>query len=383
MQKYIFAILSIIVAMLAIAYFQLFSRQTSYHRSIMATTDSVLILKNFDNSKIRIKTADTDVITIDLEGTEEGLAGLSYHSKGLFTEFGLSGDWSDASGTITVPRGTLLDVTLSGKKSVNIDDASGSKNVHGVDSFLVDTSTLNSFGLNADGELDLNGWGNLIVWDDNNWVLLGDGGGTNPSQEALYCGVGSQVIRNYCCEIQNTDTQATACNGIAHWVFDNSTRVCESVCEANLPPTQNVEVIDVDCGVGSQAARNQCCAGQHAGEYGGCIGGWIYNNSLQQCGFQCDAVGSPSEEQGGGGIPFSYGDGVSDYCVTINGDESRNNCCNDALGNPLSSGPRPGFPDCIGKWKFDEELGCKFTCAEHTEMMQIINEIKQNIQNQQ
>lgn len=395
MQKYILALLAVIVFFIGLAYFQLFSRQTSYQRSVLASTNGVLVLNNFDNGNVKIVTSKTDKISFDLQGTQDDLAGLNYESDGIYTKFGLSSDWAGISGTITVPEGILLDVTLSSAKDLLVEDGAGEKTISQKDSFLVDTNGLSTFGF--DGEVfDLEGWGHLILWDDETWDVLTDdsqtassgdpGSSENFEDEGVtYCGIGSQSIRNYCCETQNFGN-APVCSGTGYWIFDNSERECSFSCNVE----EGSEEL-ADCGVGAQAERNSCCAAQHSGEYGGCIGDWYYNNSQQNCAFQCSeesSSGGPPDGTSGDGSTSSdtiinYGDPVSNYCADITNVTDRDACCNDALKNPLSSGPRPGFPDCIGKWKFNSNLGCGFECAEHTEMMEILNEIKQNIQNQE
>jgi hypothetical protein len=382
MKKYLIILLAMVVLLLVIAYAKLFSKQTSYHKTISASTSSVLILDNFDRTKIKIITADTDEIKVDLAGSAEDILSILQSESGIYTEFDFSGEGSDVSGTIIVPEGMLIDVSLSEKRDVSIDDAGGKKTIGGENSFLVDTNTLNSLQVDNSGNISLDAWGDLVVWDDESWDSLDEGNGEGVQEDFIYCGIGSQAIRNYCCETENEGEDTPLCNGIGHWIFDNSARACGYVCEESEPE----EELNVDCGIGGQAERNICCANQHVGEYQGCMGSWRYNNASQSCEFRCDVFDEDDEEpeadpEGGGGETVSYDDPVSNYCVTITNEEDRDLCCNDTLKNNLSSGPRPGFPDCIGSWKFDFQLGCDFECAEHAEMMEILNEIKQQVQN--
>lgn len=386
MKKYLIILLAMFVLLLVIAYAKLFSKQTSYHRTIAASTSSVLVLENFDKTRIKIVTADTDEIKVNLKGSAEDILSILQSESGIYTEFDFSGEGSDVTGTIVVPEGMLIDITLSETRDVSIDDAGGKKRIEGENSFLVDTNTLNSLQVDSSGNISLDAWGDLVVWDDEEWDPLDEGsgeGGQEGSEPIIYCGIGSQAIRNYCCETENEGEDTPLCNGIGHWIFDNSARACGFACEVSESEEDEEEV---DCGIGGQAERNICCAQQHVGEYQGCIGAWKYNNASQACGFRCDVfddVDEPVVDPDGGGEEIvSYDDPVSNYCVTITSEEDRDLCCNDALKNNLSSGPRPGFPDCIGTWNFDVQLGCDFECAEHAEMMEILNELKQQAQNQ-
>ena len=172
------------------------------------------------------------------------------------------------------------------------------------------------------------------------------------------------------------------CKGLGHWVFDNSTRSCDYTCEVIESEEEEEEM--VECGIGGQDERNACCSSQNVGTYQGCLGSWVYNNAAQACSFACNDLDDPVDppEGGNGGSTSAFGDPVSDFCFTIQDSPSRDLCCNDALKNPLSSGPRSGFPDCIGTYYFNEKIGCEFECADHVEMMEILDEIKQRIPSQ-
>ncbi len=386
MKKFLLILILITVLLLGGAYLKLFARQASYQKTIVASTNSVLVLGNFDRGKVKIITADTDEITLNLKGSAEDILSILMAESGIYTELEFPEGLSGITGTITVPEGMLMDVSLSGGRTITIDDVGGERVITGEDSFLVDTSTLESFTVDDSGNVFLDSWGNLTVWDDEKWDTL-DGNGDDGTDNIVYCGIGSQAIRDYCCETENENEDTPDCNGISHWIFDNSARACSFACEVN----ESVPVDEpADCGIGSQAERDLCCSDQYVGVYQGCIGTWRYNNLSQTCQFDCysydsydpyDPVDDPDDDSDGGEevVPFSYGDAVSDYCVTIISDEDRDFCCNDTLKNNLSSGPRPGFPDCIGTWQFNIELGCDFECAEHSEMMEILNELRQQI----
>ena len=383
--------MGVVVLLLGVAYAKLFTKQAQYQQMISASTSSVLVLDNFDRSKIRIVTAETDKITFNLRGSAQDLVSLLQSEEGGLTTIDFSGDWAGVSGTIIVPKGMLIDVSFSGRATVDINDAGGKKTINGKKSFLIDTTNLNSFEVGESGNIILDGWGDLIVWDDEKWDMLGDGGDSDDEESGggdtdlpIYCGIGSQVIRNYCCEMQKKGADSPPCDGRSYWIFDNTARDCAHKCEMPESNQNEPPVVTSDCGVGAQTARNNCCALRFAGQYQGCIGSWNYNNASQDCEFVCSNNVPPEEEDGGGGTPgFSYGDSVSDYCATIQKPSDKDTCCNDALKNNLSSGPHPGYPDCIGTWYFDVDSGCEFRCAEHTEMMKILDEIKRKAQNQE
>lgn len=388
MKKYFVIALVLVAALVFGAYFSLFSKQVQYQKTLGATTSSVLVLDNFDRSKVRVVTGNTDKITVDLKGSEEDLSGLTHEEDGIFKRFGISSEFSSLAGTITVPAGTLIDVNLSENADLKVSDLKGNQDLQSPDSFLVDSTTLNSFEFSGGGSILLNSWGDLTVWDDQTWDPVDDTpSDSGSSDEPVYCGIGSQAIRDYCCVEQNVSTPEPACDGLGHFVFDNTLRDCAFRCD---PPEEGgegegEEVSEpVDCGIGGQSERNACCAGQHTGEYQGCLGSWLYNNSSAECQFQCDEYDpEQSPPPGGSTEETGFDDPVSIYCNTIQDPDDRDLCCDDTLKNPLSSGPRPGFPDCIGKWHFDDETGCQFECADYIDMIQIINQIKQNSQQEQ
>ena len=390
MRKYLIFLLVVIALFLGIVYAKLFARQAQYQQAVVASADSALVLRNFDQGKVRIVTADTKKITVDLKGSADDILKLLQSEGGSLEAIDFSGQGSDISGTITVPKGILLDVSLSDNGTLDINDGTGRRKIQGRNSFLIDTNNLNSFQVDKSGNLILDGWGSLIVWDDQKWNLLSDNTGNDGEAEGNaentppYCGIGSQSIRNYCCEMQKKGAGSPPCDGKSYWVFDNIARDCAHKCEMpdiveNLPP-----VVTSDCGVGVQTARNNCCALRYVGQYQGCIGSWSYNNASSSCEFVCsNSVPTEEEEGEGGSNDISYGDPVSDYCVTMQQSTDKDTCCNDALKNGLSSGPHPGYPDCIGTWLFDVEKGCQFKCAEYTEMMKILEELRQKAQNPQ
>ena len=234
MKKFFVLILAVLVAFLSFGYFKLFRGQTNYYKTIAASDDSVLVLNNFDLGRIKIVTADTNEISFEIEGDPESLAALEQENDGLFTKFGLSKEFSELSGTITVPEGTLIDLTLSENSGLKING----NDLITTNSLLVDSNGLGSIVMN-DGELLFSGSDEIILWDDDSWQLLDDdsqqddssGTGSN-ADEPTYCGVGSQAIRNYCCVNQNLETDIPPCEGFGHWIFDNVERQCSFLCEA-------------------------------------------------------------------------------------------------------------------------------------------------------
>lgn len=387
MKKFIIILLGVIVVFLVMAYVKLFTKQTSYQKTIAASSSSVLVLENFDNAKVKIVTGKDEEIKFDLTGPTEDILSIIKAEAGIYTTVEFTEGLSDVSGTITVPEGIILDISLSEERLVKVDDIDGQKRIPGEDSFLVDTNNMTSLIVDDSGDVSLNAFGDLTVWDDESWDPLDDNGGTDDIETIVYCGIGSQAIRNYCCEQENADEQATLCDGLGYWFFNNSERACDYACESLGEQGEGESEELLDCSIGAQDERDACCASQHVGEYQGCIGSWRYSAAAQECIFACydmdDPLEEPLEESGdSGGGSFSYGDPVSDYCVDIMNAEDRDLCCDDALKNPLSSGPRPGFPDCIGKWEFDVQQGCHFECAEHAEMMEILGELRQQAQEQ-
>ena len=382
MRKYILIMLAVIVFFLVIAYVKLFTKQTAYHKTIASTSGSVLILENFDHAKVKIVTTKSDEIKVDLKGPAEDILSILRRESGIYTELEFSGEDSGVTGTISVPEGMLIDISLSEGKTVTIDDIGGKTSVVNENSFLVDTNNLNSLAVDDSGNVYMKSPGDLVVWDDEEWDPL-DGNNGDGTEGPVYCGIGGQAIRDYCCELENTDKEAPECNGVGHWFFNNAARDCDFACEETAGGDSGTE--EADCSVGGQIERNLCCSSQHAGEYMGCMGTWRYNAALHDCEFGCygsDYTEEPEEsgDEGGGGSSFSYGDPVSDYCANVTSDEEKSLCCNDILKNNLSTGPRPGFPDCIGNWVFDVANGCEFECAEHAEMIEILNELRQQAQ---
>lgn len=365
------------MAILAV-YGLLVSKQADYHKAISGTSSSVLVLNNFGDTKVKIVVGDSDEIEVDLKGTNAELAGSSIKTNGIFAEFGFSSDWDDVTGTITVPEGILIEVHLASSTNLEIQDIGGEKTLSGVESFMIDSNFLNSLSFDGSGAINLDAWGDIEVWNDNFEVHEGGADDVPVEPEDLYCGIGGQAIRDYCCTTQNADAELQ-CDGTSYWRFDNAARDCASRCEVSDEVVEEEEEL-LDCSIGGQEVRNACCAVQNAGEYQGCIGYWEFNNSSRHCAFKCTDTLPPTDDEESGP---QYSDSISQYCADINDVDDRSLCCNDSLKNALSTGPRPGFPDCIGEYYFDADKGCVFECSEHTRMVEILTELKQNAAQQQ
>lgn len=400
MKKFFIVLLVAIILLAGLAYGMLFTKETTYHQAIAASADSILELRNFDRTQVRVQAADTNKITVDLKGAGQDLISLLQTEEGV-SKVDFPDTASGISGTITVPKGMLVKVSLSSTDTLNIDDGGARRSIGDKKSFLIDTSNLNSFAMGQGNNVTFNGWGDLIVWDDQKWDLMANtpgeqGASAKPQENPLaYCGVGSQAIRNYCCVLQQQNTATPACNGVGHWAFDNVTRDCRYKCETE-GQSQNQQqnpAGNSDCSAGVQTAKDNCCALKYAGQYQGCVGSWDFDNAIQKCKYVCSDGGSSGGGAGGNGGSGDgntgsegqahYSDSTSNFCATVLKPSDKDACCNDALKNNLSSGPHPGYPDCIGTWIFDVEKGCQFKCAEYTEMMRILEELREKAKNQQ
>jgi hypothetical protein len=377
---------------------KLFSKQSAYRQALDATSGGVLVLSNLDNANIKIVVGKTDKIIFDLQGDDDLLAKTSLgRTNALLAEFGLFGDGSGISGTITVPEGMVIDMRMKQGKDLYITDPAGQKAITGAGSYVIDTNSVSSVNVTSGGSVSVVGWGDVTVLNDKDWNFFDlPGAGDKPSDENVSCSIGSQSVRNYCCDRTKYGVTTPLCNGFGHWIFNNTQRQCQFSCESEA---------EKDCGIGSQLQRDACCSTQHSGQYQGCVGKWEYSSANRMCQFACVSTGSTGQPGGGNigngsgsgsgggnntggsgsGTPPEpkYDDPVSQFCSEVTLNSEKDTCCNDALKNPLSSGPHPGYPDCIGKYYFDSDDGCLFRCAEYTEMIEILNEIKQNIQQPQ
>lgn len=382
MKKAYLLIIVIAVSLILFAFLRLFSAQTDYQQ-VLDSESGVFVLENLDNANIRIVTAKTDKITVDLNGSKDEIGKVSFYKKNGVTTFTFSDEWQKLSGTITVPEGTLLDIKLSGNPNIALDDSKGKSNIKKTDSFLVDTNSMKSMDISGDtNDISIDGWGDVILWDTEEWDLLTDdddeGGGEGEDQapeQGVSCSTGSQSIRNYCCERMQKDIDKPFCNGYGHWVFNNTEMQCSFKCEPN-----EEESVAADCSIGSQQVRDNCCVTTNQlTEKPDCLGRWRFGNMARVCEFYCYTEEEIQQRyQDGGGSDNSGQPESGGLCSDFQTNQEKDDCCDYNLKNPLSIGPRPGFPDCIGKWYFDEKEGCQFRCAEYDEMQEILRELREN-----
>ena len=110
-----------------------------------------------------------------------------------------------------------------------------------------------------------------------------------------------------------------------------------------------------------------------------CIGNWKFSTSNKECEYKCLTT-DELEDYFGEGNREGFVEEISKKCISKNGKDERNNCCNDNLKNGLSMGPKKGYPDCLGKWYFEEVeenlTGCQFQCASPLEARKILKELK-------
>lgn len=390
MKKAYLLIIAVALILIAFAYIRLFSAQANY-KQVLDSESGVFVLENPDNANIRIITAKTDKITVDLNGSKNEIGKISFYKKNGITTFTFSDEWQKLIGTITVPEGTLLDIKLSDSSNIALNDSKGKSNAKKTDSFLVDTNSMKSLNVNGDtNDISIDGWGDVILWDTEKWVLLtgdedGVGGGDESQgddeeqapEQGVSCSTGSQSIRNYCCERMQKNANKPFCNGYSHWVFNNTEKQCDFECEP-----KEIENKNADCSIGSQQVRNSCCVTANKSVGGpGCIGEWRFGNMARACEFYCYTEGEIEEHLGGGGSNNGGGTNNNDeetrLCEDFPTNQEKDECCDYNLKNPLSIGPRPGFPDCIGKWYFDDLNGCQFRCAEYGEMLEILKELRE------
>jgi hypothetical protein len=384
MQKYYLIALIIIAILLGAGYISLFAKQVGIHKSL-DTEANVFVLENINNANIKIITAKTDKITVDLKGSKDELDKVRFFKvNDDMSGFGLSKEWQNLTGTITVPEGTLLDIRLSDNANLTVKNPKKMRNIADVNAFLVDTNEADKISTDGNGDIFIDGWGDTIVWDSDNWGFFdGDEGGEGEGEEnnePASCSIGSQAIRNYCCERENQYEPTSSCSGDGQWVFNNSARLCEHKCYVG-----NKEQ-EADCSVGSQSVRNACCKQKSASDtIPECIGEWQFSNSIRSCVFHCYEEEELDEYFGGGN---NGGDGedkeeVLRFCEDFDTQQDKDECCDYNLKNELSIGPRPGFPDCIGRWYFNQEQGCAFRCADYDEMQKILKELRAKAQQEE
>ncbi len=237
-----------------------------------------------------------------------------------------------------MPEGTLVELKPSNNTPVLITDKNGERPGSSGSVLLVDTTNLTKIQTGK-SIINITGQGSVAVEDEGLHGSAEDWGGSGTGGGLTSCGFGAQLLRNRCCARQNESTIPT-CPG--QWAYDNTLRRCEFQCD-----TQD------------QLGDNP--SGQN--------GGW-------------DTGGSGLGSSNGSGIVPLPGakpeDPTSAQCINYSPD-ARSQCCDERLRNPLRIGPRPGFPDCIGRWIFDPRiLNCRFQCADYGEMLNILNDLSRN-----
>ena len=362
----------------------------------------ILRLTNIDNGNLQIIPANTDQISIDLEGPKDELNKVRFFTANYGAEFGLSEEWKNVSGTIIVPEGMLIELDIpddsnddipslvrlggggSSYYSININNSNISFNDQGDD----------DSGLTEDDDQE-EGEGDESQDSGDDGEGSGDQGGDDDSpappptppppppdegdddeesddegdddvvvgEDSIVCSIKlKQEERNECCQEANIDTPHPECDYTGYWLFNYNTRLCYYHC---FHP----------CNIGSQAERDECCAEQnHYSTTPPCIGNWVYDNLLRSCVYEC-----LSEEE----LEEYYGDDEgydTDLISAACSDHSNPDlCCDYHLKNELSIGPRPGFPDCLGMWYFEEGTSlCEFRCASYGEMLEILEQLEQN-----
>ena len=407
------------VLLAGIGYFSFSGKETSFNQTIQQES-GILRLKNVGNGNLRIVTAKTNYISVDLSGPKEELGKIRFFKTGGGTEFELSEEWKDVSGTITVPEGMLIDLDIPENADGSGDSVShliwlrGGRGSGG-DSY--NTITINDSGVSLD---DGNNDEPNDEWEDNQEddASTGDGesGGNPPptedpgtpddgnppptedpgapdeggddegnedpppitdpgfdddpiGQESEVCSIKTrQEDRNDCCERANADTEHPVCSYDGYWLFNYHTRLCFYHC---FHP----------CNIGSQAEKDLCCVNQnYYSTTPGCIGDWVFDSLTFDCAYECMDE-DELEDYFGETDSNEYVDLISQACAAHTDQDM---CCDYNLKNELSIGPRPGFPDCLGMWDFnDANTKCEFRCSDYGEMLEILEQLslEDNLEN--
>ncbi len=379
------------------------------NRSVEAQ-GGVLKVSNIGQSNIRIIPSRTNTITIDLNGPEKELDKIKFFKVGNNTEFSVPDDWSGVSGVIRVPEGLLVDIPHKNEaeesnsdfirlgggspyQSITLDEDTISFNTPPQDQGGGSSSPSNPSGdptppsdnpdprdptepnpvpppVNpsppVDPPVEPNPVPPPIVPIDPEPeppVFEEDPVGYTPEQCTIQL---KQEYRNECCQQTNEDTAVPECGYGGYWLFNYHTRLCFYHC---FHP----------CNTGTQGERDTCCASEnYYTSTPGCIGDWKFDNNVRSCQYEClseeELEGYYNQEN-----PLGYRDFVSEECSSHN---NPNECCDYNLKNEISIGPRPGFPDCIGRWEFPVgTLGCNFRCSDYGEMMDILKQLEEQNNN--
>lgn len=314
------------------------NRKSATLNQTLPSDNGILRIGNAENATLTIVTAPISDIVVDLKGPASEVGKIRLFSgSGGDSRFDLPDDWGDVTGTLTVPEGTVLEMTPSKKTNVLVQDSTGTRSSANQKPFLVDTRNMTQILIGKNG-IGIQGSGPVGVLDE---PLHGsvDPGGQGTGEGPLTCGFGPQTLRDRCCARANTDTPTPQCLG--NWIYGNLSRACEYQCAA-----------PADGFFGDQNPNGD--------------GTGIPNSN-----------GGPGGSSEPGALPGAAPqDPSSRLCIGYPRNE-RSQCCENNLGNSLRIGPRAGFPDCIGTWFFSPTtLNCDFRCADYGEMLNILETLR-------
>lgn len=384
-----------VILLLVLAFFVVLRPdKTPPPKSLPTDGSGVMRVQTYGRATFGIVTRGYGEVTVNLRDEEKAIGKIRFFKVGNDIEFGYSDQW-DGGGTITVPEGTEIELDLSDNQDLFVD---GKRQFHPGSYTLITTSnttvTITDTGVVVSNAETDGGGGDLGTTGDTggDGSAGGEGEGEgegeeepqttqyDPSQESSdpesdddpvtteyvtenneQCSIDlKQEVRNTCCQNLFADEPHSACAYEGYWLFNYNTRLCYYHCFS-------------PCNAGTQEEQNLCCSQEHQFDSTpGCIGNWEYDNSLNECGYACltqeelDAYFGEEEDE-----PT---DAISAACKThSNPDE----CCDFNLKNELSIGPRPGFPDCIGRYAFYEDINkCEFRCSSHGEMLDILRQLE-------
>lgn len=418
-KNHIIIIVLLGVLLVGIGYFSFSEKETSFKQTVQQE-EGILKLKNVGNGNLRIITAKTDYISVDLNGPKDELDKIRFFKTGSGTEFELSEEWKDVSGTITVPEGMLIDLDIP-ENTDNTNDDSVSHLIRlggGSGGNSYNTITINDSGVSLDdgnndepNDEDEDSQEGDNQEDDNDTSTdSGDSGGNLPpdedpgtpddgnpppaedpgtpddegdegdnedtppivdpifdddpiGQESEVCSIKTrQEDRNDCCARVNVDTEHPICSYDGYWLFNYHTRLCFYHC---FHP----------CNIGTQAEKDLCCVNQnYYSTTPGCIGDWVFDSLTFSCAYKCMDE-DELEDYFGETDSNEYVDLISQACAAHTDQDM---CCDYNLKNELSIGSRPGFPDCLGMWDFnDTNTKCEFRCSDYGEMLEILEQLEE------
>jgi len=331
-KKYI-GIASIAIILIAALFFGLL--KSNSFKGPIEVNGGTLRVKNADLSNLIFQVGDTDHIYADVKSKKDfNEKTRFFSSSGEETTFDFSDYWDDIWGTIIIPEGITLIIEPGKKTNFKINSKSTSSGGSG--SITVNSSDISTIQFTED---------TIIIESEDDLEAEEDGGGnqyiTNPPDDEVE---------------SNTEGEDT-----------NSSNEDEDEEGGSGTPSDPEEgcIDDVCCQLDHQDDPTPVC-----------LGGWIYDEAEDDCIYYCPTAEGDIEEPENNNEDDR--DTISILCEDNETNEDRSECCNEALKNPISIGPRPGFPDCIGTWQFDEkDKVCIFKCAEHAEMIEILKEIQQ------